>query len=168
MNNLLLAQNALLETNNPAKFEYKFTGKNHETLPWIFAAEKFLRINDFNTPKIRFQRIFTSLNNSYQNRYFLDTEDNDENTTFESLKTWVLKRYPPPKTKHEFKIALKSMTMYKGEDPNIAYSRWNYKLAKIKSAIKIINEGLNAETAELYPEDDFAVNGPADKHYKSI
>ena len=168
MNNLLKAQNALLETNNSARFEYKFTGKNHETLPWIFAAEKFLRVNDFQTPRIRFQRTFSSLNNSYQNRYFLDTEEEDDNTTFESLKTWVLKRYPPPKTKHEFKVALKSMTMYKGEDPNIAYSRWNYKLAKIKSAIKIINEGLKAETTELHPNDDWKANGVADTHYKSI
>ena len=104
---LVQSQNALLETNNPIKFEYKFPGKNHETLPWIFAAEKFLRINDFKTPKVRFQRIFASLNEEYQNRYFIDAKEEHDPTTFETLKSWALKRYPPPKTKHEFRTSLK-------------------------------------------------------------
>ena len=180
---VLESQNALLETNNPVKFEYKFPGKNHETLPWIFAAEKFLRVHDFKTPKVRFQRIFASLNEEYQNRYFIDTKGEEDPTTFDALKSWVLKKYPPPKTKHEFRTSLKSMLMYRGEDPNIAYSRWEYKLAKIHSAIKIINKGLKIEANDLYPndadlddddddEDDNHNNNrnatESEKYYKSI
>ena len=65
---LFANQNVLLENSNPTKFEYKFTGINHETLPWIFAAEKYIRVNGFTVPKIKFQRIFASMHNSYQNR----------------------------------------------------------------------------------------------------
>ena len=147
-------QNQLLENSNPAQFQYKFPGKNHETLSWIFAAEKFLRVNSFVTDKIKFQRVFASLNNHYQNRYLMDTMNEDDNTTFDSLKTWVLKEYLPPKTKFEFKLTLSSMLMRKNEDPNLAYSRWKYKLKLINKAITTINEGLWAETLDLYPNDD--------------
>ena len=43
LSDLFKIQNALLENNNPIKFKVPFTGKNHETLMWIFAAEKYLR-----------------------------------------------------------------------------------------------------------------------------
>ena len=51
-------QIVLLENNKPVKFECKFTKTNHEILPWMFAAEKYLRTNGFTAPKIPFQRIF--------------------------------------------------------------------------------------------------------------
>ena len=132
---LIQAQNQLLETNNPIKFTYAFTGANFDTLPWIFAAEKYLRVNDFKTPKIQFRRVFESMHPNYQNRYLLETKDNDNQLTFEGLKAWILKEYPPPKTKYEFKLKLKAMIMHKNEDPNIAYSRYKYKLAQINQAI---------------------------------
>ena len=126
---------------NPIKFKYPFTGSNYKTLTWIFAAEKYLRVNDFKSPRIQFQRIFASMHENYQNRYLIDTKLKKYNLTFDALKAWVLKEYPPPKTKYEFKLTLKGMTMYKNEDPNIAYSRFKYKLAQIERAIEIINEG---------------------------
>ena len=150
---LFKTQNALLENNNPIKFNVPFTGKNHETLTWIFAAEKYLRINDFKTPKIRFQRIFASMHNNYQDRYLIDTKAPPDNLTFEKLKAWVLKEYPPPKTKYEFKVKLKSMLMYKNEDPNIAYARFKHKLSQINAAIDLINEGLKAQSDESFPDD---------------
>ena len=161
---LFQAQNALLENNNPIKFKHPFTGSNYETLTWIFAAEKYLRVNDFKSPKIQFQRIFSSMHENYQNRYLIDTRLKDNNLTFDCLKAWVLKEYPPPKTKYEFKLALKAMIMYKNEDPNIAYSRFKYKLAKIERAIEIINEGLKAQSQDLYPGDDNKMK----EHYDSI
>ena len=154
LSDLFKIQNALLENNNPIKFKVPFTGKNHETLMWIFAAEKYLRIHDFKTPKIRFQRIFAAMHDNYQDRYLIDTKDDDDNLTFEKLKAWVLKEYPPPKTKYEFKQKLKSMLMYKNEDPNIAYARFKHKLAQINSAITLINEGLKAQSDESFPNDD--------------
>ena len=155
LKNLFTTQNRLLENNNPIKFKYPFTGANHETLPWIFAAEKYLRINDFKTPKTQFQRIFASMHDNYQNRYLIDTEsDDDDPLTFDKLKAWVLKEYPPPKTKYEFKLKIKSMVMYRNEDPNIAYARYKYKLAMIQKAIKTINEGLKAESAMMFPDDE--------------
>ena len=160
---LLAMQNKLMENSNPTKFNYPFNGKNHETLTWIFAAEKYLRVNDFQTPKIQFQRIFDSMHPNYQNRYLMDTTNDPANLTFDKLKSWVLKEYPPPKTKYEFKLKLKSMMMYKNEDPNIAYSRYKYKLAQIEKAIKTINEGLKAESNELYSEDA----AKAKSHYDS-
>ena len=156
-------QNVLLEDSNPVQFEYKFTGTNHETLPWIFAAEKYLRVNGFTLPKLRFRRIFASMHNSYQNRYLLDTESDADSLTFEKLKAWVLKEYPPPKTKYEFKLNLKSMLMYKNEDPNIAYSRFKYKLAQINKAIATINEGIKAESTFLYPDNAEEAN----KYFKT-
>ena len=148
-------QNNLLENSNTAKFQYKFIGKNHETLTWIFAAEKFLKINHFKNESIKFQRIFMSLNEHFQNRYLMDTDDDDDdNMTFDSLKYWMLREYPPPKTKYEFKLCLMSMLMYKNEDPNLAYSRFKYKLKLINRAIRTINEGLMEEANERYPDND--------------
>lgn len=151
---LFQTQNALLENNNPIKFKVPFTGKNHETLTWIFAAEKYLRVNDFKTPKIRFQRIFAAMHDNYQDRYLIDTENDADNLTFDKLKAWVLKEYPPPKTKYEFKQKLKSMLMYKNEDPNIAYGRFKHKLSQINAAIGLINEGLKAQAAESFIDDE--------------
>jgi len=151
LNKLFQSQNQLLENNNPTKFKYPFTGANHETLSWIFAAEKYLRINDFKTPRTRFRRIFSSMHDNYQNRYLMDTESDGDNLTFDKLKAWILREYPPPKTKYEFKLKLKSMIMYRNEDPNIAYARYKYKLSMIQRAIKTINEGINAEALILYP-----------------
>ena len=162
--NLFEIQNALLENNNPIKFKHPFTGSNYETLTWIFAAEKYLRVNDFKSPRIQFQRIFASMHENYQNRYLIDTKLKENNLTFDALKAWVLKEYPPPKTKYEFKLTLKGMTMYKNEDPNIAYSRFKYKLAQIERAIEIINEGLKAQADDLYPGDEDKMK----EHFQSI
>ena len=159
---LVQAQNRLLENNNPIKFNYPFTGNHYETLPWIFAAEKYLRVNTFTTPKIKFQRIFSSMNENYQNRYLIDTEKDPQNLSFDKLKTWVLKEYPPPKTKYEFKLKLKAMLTYKNEDPNVAYSRFKYKLARINKAIETINEGLKAQSDALHPNDE----EKAKQHFK--
>ena len=156
-------QNQLLENSNPAQFEYKFPGKHQETLPWIFAAEKFIRVNSFTTEKIKFQRIFSSLNDHYQNRYLMDTMNEDNITTFDSLKSWVLKEYPPPKTKIEFKSSLSSMLMRRNEDPSLAYSRYKYKLSLINKAIDTINKGIWDETCELFPNDDDEED--AEAHY---
>ena len=164
-NALLAQQNVLLENSNAAKFKYQFTGNNHETLPWIFAAEKFLRVNRIKTPIIRFQRIFASMHDVFQNRYLSGTDPEDDETTmtFESLKEWVLKEYPPPKTKYEFKQKLRSMLMFKGEDPNIAYSRYKYKLEQINNAIAAINKGIKAESIQLYEQAAEAI-----KWYNSV
>ena len=164
-NALLAQQNILLENSNAAKFEYQFTGNNHETLPWIFAAEKFLRVNRIKTPAISFQRIFASMHDVFQNRYLSnkDPKDDEITMTFESLKEWVLKEYPPPKTKYEFKQKLKSMLMFKGEDPNIAYSRYKYKLDQINNAIDAINKGIKAESLQLH-----AIQAEATKWYNSV
>ena len=164
-NALLQQQNALLENSNVAAFKYTYTGKNHETLPWIFAAEKFLRINRIKTPLIAFQRIFASMHSLFQDRYLADKkpENDDKTLTFDALKEWVLKEYPAPKTKYEFKVKLKSMLMFKGEDPNIAYSRYKYKLDQITKAIEAINKGLKAESLETHDDADSAL-----KWYKSV
>ena len=167
LNTLFLSQNKLLENNNPIKFKYPFNGRNVETLQWIFAAEKYLRINDFTSEKIKFKRIFSSMNENYQNRYLIEIGENDEAYTFESLKKWVLKEYPPPKTKHEFRQALQSMLMYKNEDPNIAYSRFKYKLSLINRAIKTINVGLKEQSKTLYPGNSAEEKSKFTAHYES-
>ena len=153
-NDLLQQQTAMLESANVARFKYTFTGKNHETLPWIFAAEKFLRVNRIKTASIAFQRIFESMHDLFQDRYLSnkDPDQDDVTMTFASLKEWVLKEYPPPKTKYEFKLKLKSMLMFKGEDPNIAYSRYKYKLDQVTKAIDAINAGLKAESTETHAD----------------
>ena len=163
---LIESQNQIFENNNQIKFTTTFTGKGHETLPWIFAAEKYLRVNDIKTPKIQFRQIFQSMHTIYQNRFLMETDNEDDNMTFDRLKTWVLKEYPPPKTKYEFKTKLKQLRMKKDEDPNIAYARFKYKLAQITKAIKTINLGLRAEARSRYPAAEQADQRAS--HYNSI
>ena len=110
----LLRQQALsLESQNPATFTIEFIGKAQKTLPWIFAANKSLRINAFSSPVIRFQRIFNSMDTHYQNQFMMSipNDKDEENLIWESLKTWILKTYPPLITKYEFVQKLKSMVM---------------------------------------------------------
>ena len=158
---LLKAQNVLLERQNNAIFTEKFTGQPQDTLPWIFAANRFLRINAFQNKLIQFQRIFQSLDPYYQNRFMMDKNEaeDEENLTFQKLKEWILQEYPPIIAKHEFKSRLKSMKMYKNEDPNVAYSRFKYKLYQIETAIKEINAvvipDLGSKLADLTDEDKF-------------
>ena len=85
---LLEAQNRLLELQNTAKFTQKFTGKPQDTLPWIFAVNKFLRINRFQSKLVQFQRIFNSMDSYYQNRFMMDKneEDDENNFTWNTLK----------------------------------------------------------------------------------
>ena len=97
-----------------------------------------------------------------------DTVNDNDNLTFDSLKERVLKEYPPPRTKAEFKLSLSSMLMHKNEDPNLAYSRFKYKLSLIKQAIDTINTGIWAETCELYPGDDDDEEAEAHYYQKMI
>ena len=149
---LIKSLTKLIECTNKEEFKYPFTGCNHDTLPWIFEVEKYFRINRYVSPEIKFNRIINSMHISYQNRYFIDNECVED--TFETLKAWVLREYPPPKSKSEFKWAIKGMNMYRNEDPCVAYSRWKQKLALINKAIKTINEGLKAEAKFIYPADE--------------
>ena len=160
-NKLLESQNVLLERQNTATFTKQFTGQPHDTLPWIFAANKFLRINQFQNELIQFQRIFLSMNEYYQNRFMMDKEEEHDarNFTWKKLKQWVLEEYPPIIAKHEFKQRLKSLKMFRNEDPKVAYSRFKYKLNQITTAIKEINAVVIADEAtklaELTEKDKF-------------
>ena len=161
---LITSMTKLIEASNKDEFTYPFTGSNHDTLPWINEVDKYFRINRYVSADIKFSRIITSMHKSYQNRYFTDTDGNED--TWETLKQWVLKEYPPPKSKHEFRWSLKSMNMYRNEDPCVAYSRWKHKKKLIDKAIDTINEGLQAEAKSLYSAEDQEADRNA--HYQSI
>ena len=161
---LIKAMTKLIEATNGEEFTYPFTGCNHDTLPWISEVDKYFRINKYVSDDIKFSRIISSMHTSYQNRYFTDTDGKAD--TWETLKQWVLKEYPPPKSKHEFRWSIKAMNMYRNEDPCVAYSRWKHKKKLIDKAIATINEGLRSEAEFVYAGADNAAN--RETHYKSI
>ena len=156
---LLKQQNQQLEHASPAKFTKKFTGENLETMSWVFAANTFLRINRFKSAKVKFNKIFESLDQYYQNRYMMHYSDetkDEENLTWDKLKAWIINEYPPPPAKFQFRARLKQMTMRLNEDPNIAYARFTYKCEHITQAIKAINaaiDDVNKHVKELSDED---------------
>ena len=129
----------LLETNNPAKFEAKFTGNHRDVLPFIFEIDKFVKVNGLSDVGIRFRRVFNTLDLHYQN-LFMEDQARDAELTIELLKAWLIKKYPPPPMKHEFLFKLKSIKMRKNEDPKLVFDKFRSILHRIDAAINYINE----------------------------
>ena len=66
----------------------------------------------------------------------------------------MLKNYPPPISKHEFRISLQSIIIKKAEDPCNVVRKIKNKLDKINQAIEIINTGIDKPESHLKPFDD--------------
>lgn len=69
-------------------------------------------------------------------------EDQQRNAvlTVELLKSWLIKKFPPPPMKHEFLFKLKSIKMRKNEDPKLVFDKFKSILHRIDKAIEYINE----------------------------
>ena len=146
----------LLEQSNPATFDKKFTGEPRDTLPFIFAAKQFLRVHGFRSERARFNRIFSSMPEAYRTSFYLEygpeTEEEmdsadesyrkpESKETFENLVKWMLQKYPPPSTKHDFVFNLKADKQRRNEAPWIVYHRYKHKLRMIQRSLRYINMG---------------------------
>ena len=129
----------LLQTNNQAQFTAKFTGQNREVLPFVFEMDKFVKVNGLTDPGIKFRRIFNTLESHYQN-LFIEDQAADATFTVELLKTWLIKKFPPPPMKHEWLYKLKSIKMRKNEDPKLVYDEFSTILRRVDAAIKYVNK----------------------------
>ena len=138
--NVLSIFTRLLETNNPAKFTAKFTGKNREVLPLIFSIDKFVRINGLQDTNVKFRRIFNTMDPHFQDLFIEDQEQNAE-LTVELLVQWLIARFPPPPMKHEWLHKLKSIKMRKNEDPALVWSKFQTLKQRVNRAIEYINQG---------------------------
>ena len=139
----------MLEMQNPAKFTRKFTGNRRDTFPYIFAMKRFLKINMFNDEGIKFQKIFNSIPEHFQNQFMTKYGDNDNNLNVDHLARWMLLQFPPPQTKHEFIISLKTIRYRLNEDPNAVHMRYKTKLATVKTAIDLLNEQVTDDQKEI-------------------
>ena len=128
----------LLETNNTAQFTAKFTGKNIEVLPFTFEIDKFIKINGLTDENLKFRRIFNTLDVHFQNLFIEDQDENDD-LTVELLKTWLIKKFPPPPMKHEWLYKMKSIKMRKNEDPKLVYDKFQTILSRVDAAIDLVN-----------------------------
>ena len=128
----------LLQTNNPVPFKAKFTGENREVLPFIFEIDKYVKINGLTDKGIQFRRVFNALEIHYQN-LFMEDQDANAELTVDLLKSWLIKKFPPPPMKHEFLFKLKSIKMRKNEDPKLVFDKFKTILKRIDAATDYIN-----------------------------
>ena len=142
---LLSIFSRLLETNNPAEFTEKFTGKNREVLPFIFSIDKFVKINGLEDTNVRFRRIFNTMDPHFQDLFIEDQDENAE-LTIELLTTWLIERFPPPPMKHEWVSKLKSIIMRNNEDPALVWNKFETILKRVNKAIEYINKGRSDDT----------------------
>ena len=133
----------MIQSNNKAEFKKKFSGNYRDTLPYIFAMDKFLKVQDIRDDTIKFRKIFNSIDEGYQDLY-IGEQPEDAKLTIESLQKWLLTTFPPPPMKHEWVIKLKRIRMRKNEDPLLVYGRYKALLKKINKAIDYINVGIPA------------------------
>ena len=64
--------------------------------------------------------------------------------TVKNLFKWMIERYPPPATKHEFVQALKNDSQKLNEAPWVVYGRFEQRLKRITRALKYINQTKSA------------------------
>ena len=128
----------LLETNNPAQFRAKFSGQNREVLPFTFEIDKFIKVNGLTDENLKFRRIFNTLDGHFQN-LFIEDQDRNAAFTVELLKTWLIKKFPPPPMKHEWLFKMKSIRMRKNEDPKLVYDKFQTVLGRVDDAIDLVN-----------------------------
>ena len=129
----------LLETSNPAEFTAKFTGQNRDVLPFIFEIDKFAKVNGLTDEGVKFRRIFNTIDIHFQNLFMEDQDENAE-LTVESLKTWLISKFPPPPMKHEWLFKLKSIKMRKNEDPKLVFDKFQTILSRVDDAIDYTNK----------------------------
>lgn len=141
----------LLETNNKAEFTHKFTADRRKILPYIFAMDTFIRIQNITDQTIAFRRIIKSLDNGHRDLFMSDHIDEDQ-LTVDMLKTWLLNKYPPPPMKHEWIIKLKQIRMRKNEDPLLVYQKFLAILGKVDQAITYLNADLDEESSKRIPK----------------
>eukprot|EP01083_Nonionella_stella_P224832 799941_1 len=129
----------MLDINNTAQFTAKFTGNHKDTLRYIFEMNKFCLVNGIRDESVQFQRIFNSMPLHFQNRFMIRYETNKQ-LTVAALQEWILSSFPPPQTKFNFVMKLKSMVMRLDEDPLLVYERYTAKLAQVNKAIALMNK----------------------------
>ena len=140
----------LLETNNDSVFTRKFTANRRDTLPYIFAMESFLRIQNITDTTIAFRKVIKSLDEGHRDLFMSDHVREDK-LTVNMLKIWLLDRYPPPPMRHEWIIRLKQIRMRKNEDPLLVYQKFNTILEKVDRAIAYLNLDLDEDSSKRIP-----------------
>ena len=150
---LIQNQKLQLDIQNKATFKVPFTGDPKKTLPYIFKMKMFLDVSGIQDAGMQFQCIFNSLKWHHRQTFMMDNTDKKLHTV-EVLQTWMLKNYPPPISKYEFKISLQTITIKKAEDPCAVVRKVKNKLNKINKAIEIINTGIDKPESHLKPFDD--------------
>ena len=141
----------LLETNNDSEFTRKFTANRRDTLPYIFAIDSFIRLQNITDDTIAFRKIIKSLDDGHRNLFMSDHVE-EEKLTINMLKIWLLERYPPPPMKHEWIIRLKQIRMRKNEDPLLVYQKFLTILDKVNRAINYLNSDLDENSSKRIPK----------------
>ena len=138
----------MMEMQNQVVFTHKFTGSHRETLPYIFAMRRFFNINLFTNEMIKFRKVFNTLPVHFQNQ-FMTQHQNARQWTINNFETWMLRTYPPPQSKHDFLVKLKSIRLRRNEDPNIVYNAYQAKLDIVNQAITLLNESITDREEKL-------------------
>ena len=79
----------LLETENKVEFRRKFTADRRDTLPYVFAIDTFLRIQNIKDEHIAFRKIINSLDAGHRDLFMSDHVNEDE-LKIGQLKDWIL------------------------------------------------------------------------------
>ena len=140
----------LLETENKVEFKRKFTADRRDTLPYVFAIDTFLRIQNIKDEHIAFRKIINSLDAGHRD-LFMSDHVNEDKLTIDMLKEWVLERYPPPPMKHEWIIRLKQIKMRRNEDPLLVWQKFLTILDKVDGAINYLNSDLDEDSPKRLP-----------------
>ena len=151
-------QQIQLDVLHKAKFTTTFTGDPKDTIPYLFAVDMFFKVHMINNPNVRFSTIFQTLPIKYREEFMIEHADKDDYTIYD-LFDWIITTFPPPRSKFEFELALKSVVMRKAENPLTVYNRLLTKYKNITKAINLINMSITDEKQKLLPfTDEFQAN----------
>ena len=143
-------QEIQLDNLHKTKFETKFTGDPKNTIPYLFKVDMFFKVQMINNPTVRFSTIFQTLPIKYREEFMIENSDKDD-YTIHDLFDWIINTFPPPRSKFEFELTLKSITMRKAENPLNVYKRLQTIYSYIEKAINLINKGITNEKQKLLP-----------------
>lgn len=138
----------LLERDNKTPFTAKFNGEPRKTLEFISQINRYLLVNGFTSPIVKFRRIFNTLSEAMR-RSFLNEYTKAEEMTVEFLTAWLLVQYPPSFNKHHFIMNLKAMTIRRNENPKNVWNRVIIKQKQMNEAIALLNVGVNAKKERI-------------------
>lgn len=122
-------------------FDKVFDESPISTLSYIDAIDDYVLINNITDHRLQFKSIFCALSDGVRCLYWMDHPNRDGNAlNVDNLKDWLLKKYPPPRTKHKFMMNLNQTILRHNECPRTVYDRVKHKFTKIDAAIDRIKK----------------------------